>query len=115
MDAGTQPHPVPSSTPGGRSGGHLACNASAVGYYTAGARPFPHMTLAEHWNGTTWTQVPSPNPSSSDNFLGGVAAHLPCQLLGGRRVRRRQPDQPCSCLPLLLTGFPQLQPGCLRC
>jgi hypothetical protein len=26
-----------------------------------------------HWNGTTWTQVPSPNPSSTSNLLNGVS------------------------------------------
>ena len=31
------------------------------------------LTLIEHWNGTAWTQVPSPNPSG-DNVLDGVAA-----------------------------------------
>src|SRR5258705_5065600 len=31
-------------------------------------------SLIEHWNGTQWSVVPSPNPSSSLNILYGVAA-----------------------------------------
>ena len=31
-------------------------------------------TLIEHWNGTAWKRVPSPNPSSAANLLSGVAA-----------------------------------------
>jgi hypothetical protein len=30
-------------------------------------------TFILHWNRTAWTQVPSPNPSSSVNILSGVA------------------------------------------
>ena len=32
------------------------------------------LTLIEHWNGSAWKQVPSPNPSSTDNNLLSVAA-----------------------------------------
>jgi hypothetical protein len=34
------------------------------------------QTLIEHWDGTAWTRVPSPNPggSGNGNFLFGVAA-----------------------------------------
>jgi hypothetical protein len=32
------------------------------------------QTLAEHWDGTTWSIVPTPNPGSTDNDLNGVAA-----------------------------------------
>jgi hypothetical protein len=35
---------------------------------------FPRATI-EHWNGTTWSVVSSPNPSSRGNsFLEGIAA-----------------------------------------
>ena len=38
-------------------------SASAVGYtYT---NPAPSTTLVEHWNGTTWSIVHSPNPMGS--------------------------------------------------
>jgi hypothetical protein len=30
--------------------------------------------LTEHWNGATWSQVPSPNPGDAYNLLRGVAA-----------------------------------------
>jgi hypothetical protein len=30
-------------------------------------------TLVQHWNGTTWDVVPSPNPSASQDELLGVA------------------------------------------
>ncbi len=50
-----------------------ASNAWAVGYY--GTDPVDH-TLIEHWNGTTWKQLPSPNPGGPArlNVLHGVAA-----------------------------------------
>ena len=48
-------------------------NAWAVGFYTVGSTG---QALIEHWNGTTWTQVPSPstNPSSEPSLLSGVSA-----------------------------------------
>src|SRR5579871_2540105 len=43
----------------------------AVGkYYTQSGGPF---TLTEHWNGSSWSIVPSPNPASGGNQLYGVA------------------------------------------
>src|SRR2546421_1267902 len=33
-----------------------------------------NKTLIEHWNGTQWSVVPSPNGRSSNNFLGEVSA-----------------------------------------
>jgi len=47
-------------------------NAWAVGYY---ADAHGHSrTLTEHWNGTSWKIVPSPNNGTGDNTLHGVAA-----------------------------------------
>src|SRR6266700_8135751 len=34
-------------------------------------------TLIEHWNGSRWSVVPSPNPSSSVNRLNAVALVSP--------------------------------------
>jgi hypothetical protein len=34
-------------------------------------------TLIEHWDGTSWTHVPSPNPKGYDLSLNGVAATSP--------------------------------------
>jgi hypothetical protein len=48
------------------------CNAWAVGDY---ANATADRTLIEHWNGTSWKQVTSPNPGGSDgNILEAVAA-----------------------------------------
>jgi hypothetical protein len=78
---------VPSPNPGGS--GHLnlldgvaatsPTSAWAVGYYDIGTTP---QTLIEHWNGTAWGHVSSPNPggSANDNELSGVAAASPANL-----------------------------------
>jgi hypothetical protein len=54
-----------------------ATNAWAVGYSTFGG----YHTLIEHWNGTAWTLVPSPDPlgpgSEYGNILYAVAATSP--------------------------------------
>jgi hypothetical protein len=31
-------------------------------------------TVIEQWNGTSWSQVSSPNPGASENILNGAAA-----------------------------------------
>ncbi len=43
----------------------------AAGYYTSG---LTNQTLIEHWNGSFWQTVTSPNEGSRDNFLYGLAA-----------------------------------------
>jgi hypothetical protein len=50
-----------------------SCNAWAVGDYFNGTAD---QTLIEHWNGSAWARVSSPNPggSANDNYLFGVAA-----------------------------------------
>jgi hypothetical protein len=58
----------------------------AVGY-TADlpySNNFPRQTLIEHWDGTSWRVVPSPNLGTNDNYVGpddnqllGVAADSP--------------------------------------
>ena len=71
---------VPGPNPGGSRGGSVltgvaatsSTNAWAIGNYaTHGSLS---QTLIEHWNGTAWTQVPSPNAPSTDNELSGVTA-----------------------------------------
>ncbi len=47
-----------------------AQDAWAVGFYYTGLDK--SMTL--HWNGSSWKQVPSPNPGSQGTFLYGVRA-----------------------------------------
>lgn len=44
----------------------------AVGYYF-NDNLYP-QTLTEHWNGTAWTIIDSPNPGTARNLLFGVAA-----------------------------------------
>jgi hypothetical protein len=48
-------------------------NAWAVGQYYNG---HAYQTLIEHWNGRSWTQVPSPNPAGASlgNSLSAVTA-----------------------------------------
>jgi hypothetical protein len=50
-----------------------ANNVWAVGYsVTSNAGPTPTHALIEHWDGTSWTVVSSPNPGSIYNYLNGV-------------------------------------------
>jgi hypothetical protein len=48
-------------------------NAWAVGTRRAD-QGSAFRTLAEHWNGTAWTTVPSPSPGTGDDWLYGAAA-----------------------------------------
>ncbi len=71
-----EPTPSPSSSGNNFLRGVAATSASnawTVGYY--GTDPVD-QTLIEHWNGTTWKRVPSPNPGGSArlSILYGVAA-----------------------------------------
>jgi len=45
-----------------------------VGYIKAGSPTWATLTLAEHWDGTEWTVIPTPNPSATINDLMAVAA-----------------------------------------
>ena len=75
---------MPTPSPGGAAGysqlaavaATSASNAWAVGVYTSGPGT-PVRGMAEHWNGTTWTLVPTLNPgggTTTYNYLSGVAA-----------------------------------------
>jgi hypothetical protein len=54
----------------------VACTAvnscNAVGWYSTLAGGANSLTLVEHWNGTSWTIVPSPNPGARAE-LDGIA------------------------------------------
>jgi hypothetical protein len=73
---------VPSPSPGSIFSGLFgvaaltANNVWAVGWdqsiFSSGAES--KQTLVEHWDGTTWTAVPSPNPSPALSKLFGVTA-----------------------------------------
>jgi len=45
----------------------------ATGLHGKGQGTLDNHTLIEEWNGTSWSAVPSPNPSPSDNWLDGVS------------------------------------------
>lgn len=53
-----------------------ATNVWVVGS-RAGAGNAGYRTLIEHWNGTAWKVVPSPNPTRGSARLGGVAVLSP--------------------------------------
>jgi hypothetical protein len=74
---------VPSPNPGSENGlrGVAATspdNAWAVGFLASINRDgsVSEKTMILHWDGTAWTRVPSPNPSS-DSFLSAVTATSP--------------------------------------
>jgi hypothetical protein len=52
--------------------GTSANDVWAVGQSRSASGTF--QTLTEHWNGTSWQVVTSPNPGTSDNVLNGVVA-----------------------------------------
>jgi len=49
----------------------------AVGYWEKYPESYSFHTLTEHWDGTGWTIIPSPNSSDPENYLSGVAALAP--------------------------------------
>lgn len=51
-----------------------ANNVWAVGSYSYRAKGSHIETLTEHWNGSSWSVVSSPNTQSSGNILEGVTA-----------------------------------------
>jgi hypothetical protein len=66
-DAGTDPDDTTAFT---AVAARSARDAWTVGIVTSAAGP---RTVTEHWDGTAWRIVPSPNPSPGLNFLTGVA------------------------------------------
>jgi len=68
-------------TPDGTSGSQLAAvaamsptNAWAVGFQNSDLSIAANTTLIEHWNGSSWSIVPSPNPDTEGNVLTSVTA-----------------------------------------
>lgn len=45
----------------------------AVGYYYPMPGNFPSQTLTEHWNGSNWSAVSSPDVGPGNSSLNGVA------------------------------------------
>ncbi len=70
---------VPNPNPGTKSYFIKAVSAVStndvwdVGF-TADKNGNNHKTLTEHWDGTQWSIIPSPNPGNQDNFLEGMVA-----------------------------------------
>src|SRR5207248_3737018 len=55
-------------------------NCWAVGYYYNGSNP---QTLIEHWNGTAWSIVTSPNATQNDELSGvSCASASDCWAVG---------------------------------
>jgi hypothetical protein len=67
---------VPSPSVGGGFLGSIAVASPndiwAVGLRGNNTGAIPGQTLAEHWNGHSWSVVPTPNPSTFGDALGGV-------------------------------------------
>jgi hypothetical protein len=62
-----------------------ATDCTAVGFSsTFTATTISIKTLTEHWNGTNWSIVPSPNPSNTQTLLHGVscASATNCNAVG---------------------------------
>ena len=70
-----QPSPSPGNAGNALRGAAAtsATDAWAVGDYSTTADPTQSQNLIEHWNGTAWTRVPSPEPAN-DSVLSGVDA-----------------------------------------
>jgi hypothetical protein len=58
-----------------------ATDVWAGGGYTS-ATTNTHQTLFEHWNGTAWSIVASPNINTNDNNINGMAALSPTKVYG---------------------------------
>jgi hypothetical protein len=50
-----------------------ATDAWAVGDYYTSNNPFVLVNMAEHWDGSTWSEYPLPNVGSNQNTLLGVS------------------------------------------
>src|SRR5262252_6853053 len=68
----TSPHPGSYDNELFRVAAVSASDIWAVGEYSS--LGFPLQTLAIHWNGTTWSSIPTPNQGAGDNRLLDIAA-----------------------------------------
>jgi hypothetical protein len=66
-------------TPSPAGGGYLRAvaatsskNVGAVGWTGLNSEGTGQRTLIEHWNGRTWTRVPSPNAGTTASYLDAV-------------------------------------------
>jgi hypothetical protein len=81
--------PSPNRGPGGNALAAVACVSpvacTAVGGYPARGSRGEQRTLAESWDGSRWSVLPSPNQGRSSNALLGVSCVSPvvCMAVGG--------------------------------
>ncbi|MDX6309204.1 MAG: hypothetical protein QOI06_2250 [Nocardioidaceae bacterium] len=72
-----------------------ATDAWAVGSYdTNNQSEIIYGTLIEHWDGTTWTKVPSPDPAAHGNILYGVSATSPTKAFAAGRSQTADTYKP---------------------
>ena len=66
---------IPSPNPG-NSGNYLygATAISPTDVWAVGGYNFNGRTLTEHWDGTSWSVIPSPSLGTTDSWLGAVDA-----------------------------------------
>jgi hypothetical protein len=75
------PNPAGGASPTDTLAGVVALSAKnvwAAGFYEKTTTSF--RTLAEHWNGTKWSVVATPNAGTGENTLGAVAASGPADV-----------------------------------
>src|SRR5437773_1708168 len=58
----------------------LPCTAADPGRGPSQAAPGVSQTLIEHWDGSSWTVVPSPSPGTTGNGLASVNAVSPSNI-----------------------------------
>jgi hypothetical protein len=63
----------------------------AVGYYQQEIGQGPIQTLILHWDGVSWSVVPSPSPGTGNNILAGVTAVGPDDVWAVGRVQSDGP------------------------
>ncbi len=84
------PSPSPSATGNWLNGVSCVSAAAciAVGFKSTSSTQNHYATLAESWDGTNWSVVPSPSPSATRNFLSDVScvSATACTAVGSRRV-----------------------------
>ena len=57
--------------------GSSSSDVWAVGGFIAGGSSGSFQTFAEHWNGSSWSRVPTPNVNGNSNILNAVVVNSP--------------------------------------
>ena len=66
----------------------------AVGSYATTTGDDPELTLVLHWDGSSWTQISTPNPNSLSNRLLAITATSPSDIWAGGLLGRNTNFQP---------------------